>query len=303
LKRTLVKLYNEQKRIRAQIYVKKVKPNYNITFFEGGLGSQLLAFIEFQNKNEKFEGPQFANLSYFESNRVFQHENGLTHWKWRLDHYGHRLEDFNTLSQEDKILSYRRPTATEQVRHLVSNQLLRVSTEILSALPILSTQKQRNKVFFNGSDTDDFGVIHLRKGDYLKVASRVLGVQDLLGTLSSLKAILPSSIVLVSDGRLDEAERISIERVLAGSSVNSLRFHDGSSSQVDETVVHDLMRKARFLMTSNSTFSFSAGLLNTVADSLVVFPLDFYGDNLENVSFQFRSRAQFGILERSTGWI
>ena len=220
-----------------------------------------------------------------------------------MDHYGHRLEDFNTLSQEDKILSYRRPTATELVRNLVSNQLLRVSSEIFSALPILSTQKHRNKVIFNGSDTDDFGVIHFRKGDYLKVPSRVLGVQDLLGTLNSLKAILPSSIVLVSDGRLDETERISIERVLAGSSVGSLRFHDRSSSQVDETVVHDLMRKARFLKTSNSTFSFSAGLLNTVADSLVVFPLDFYGDNLENVSFQFRSRAQFGILERSTGWI
>lgn len=278
--------------------MKRVNPNFNLTFFEGGLGSQLLSFIEFQNKTEKFEGPQFANLSYFESNRVFQHENGLTHWKWRLDHYGHQLEDFNTLSEEDKFASYRRPTATEQVQHLVSNQLLKVSVETLSALPILSTKSQRNEVFFNGSDTDDFGVIHLRKGDYLKVASRVLGVQDLLGTLSSLKAILPTSIVLVSDGRLDEAERISIERVLSGSSVSTLRFHDGSSSQVDETVVHDLMRRARFLMTSNSTFSFSAGLLNTVADSLVVFPLDFYGDNPGDMSFQFRSKAQFGILER-----
>jgi hypothetical protein len=58
----------------------------------GGLGSQLLAYIEYENKKRIFESQAHADTSYFIEDRVFEHESGLVHQRWRLDHYGITLQ-------------------------------------------------------------------------------------------------------------------------------------------------------------------------------------------------------------------
>jgi hypothetical protein len=168
-----------------------------------------------------------------------------------------------------------------------------------SQLEIASTQAERNNIFFEGLETSFYGAIHVRKGDYLNVASKVLGVREVPGTLESIKYTLPQVLIFLSDGKFEFAERRIIEEPLAHNSTRrKILFYDESCQIVDETLIHDLMRSANFLMTINSTFSFSAGLLNCEPDSFVLFPTDFYGEAQSDISLLFRSRAKFGILPR-----
>jgi hypothetical protein len=297
MKSLILKAYYLKKSLISKIRTMTTKPDFDVTYFEGGLGSQILAFIEFQNKKKSFENDQRVDVGYFGKNEVFQHENGLTHWKWRLDHYGIQLEDLSNFQGNSKSGAYRRPNAIEQANHIVRNDLLKVSEEFLQILPVLSKESERNRLFFGGSETPEYGVIHLRKGDYLKVSSLVVGIGEIISTLDSVKSTLPPVLIFISDGRLEESERDAVKRVLAQRLNISIHFHDNSNHEVDETTVHDLMRMARFLMTSNSTFSFSAGLISNRPDSLVIFPIDFYGAPFSNMSLPFRSKAKFGILE------
>jgi hypothetical protein len=203
------------------------------------------------------------------------------------------------MMREKPLRKFRRPTAKEHVRFIVENDLLSVSKQMRSQLEIASTQAERNNIFFEGLETSFYGAIHVRKGDYLNVASKVLGVREVPGTLESIKYTLPQVLIFLSDGKFEFAERRIIEETLAHNSTRrKILFYDESCQIVDETLIHDLMRSANFLMTINSTFSFSAGLLNCEPDSFVLFPTDFYGEAQSDISLLFRSRAKFGILPR-----
>jgi hypothetical protein len=298
MKSSILKVYYLKNSLIKNFRTITTRPDFNVTYFEGGLGSQILAFIEFQNKKKIYPNNQRVDIEYFQRNEVYQHGNGLTHWKWRLDHYGIRLEDFRSFSVHGNFGASRRPNENEQANNIVRHGLFSVSEEILEMLPVLSTESKRNEIFFGGSETPEYGVVHLRKGDYLKVSSLVLGIEEIIPTLNLMKSILPPVLIFLSDGRLEEWERSAVKRVLEQRSNISIQFHDNSNPDVDEIVVHDLMRFAKFLITGNSTFSFSAGLLSNRPDSLVIFPIEFFGASSSATSLAFRSKAKFGILDR-----
>ena len=115
------------------------------TYFEGGLGSQLMAYIEHHNKNKMFGSQALVDVSYFDSNEIYDNEWGLTHWIWKLDHYGIALP--KTQKVESKLMSLRRPNDAERASFNLENNLLKVDKELLLKLPVLSNTKRRNDIF------------------------------------------------------------------------------------------------------------------------------------------------------------
>ena len=58
-------------------------------YFEGGLGSQIISYIVYNEKNKIQKNISVANLDYFSITlNDFTQDNGLSRWTWKLDHYG-----------------------------------------------------------------------------------------------------------------------------------------------------------------------------------------------------------------------
>ena len=299
MKSILLRVYYLPQNIRRNFLKKLKQPDFAGTYFEGGLGSQLLAYIEYENKKKIFESQANADTSYFTEDRVFTHESGLVHWRWRLNHYGITLQRFNEEkpAMQEKT-SLRRPTNQERQKFCLSNNIFSVSSEILYQLPVKSTPLERSEIFFAGVETSEYGVVHIRKGDYLKVASRVINVSEVIRTLEILKNELPPTLVFVSDGEISEIEKNQIKKAIDGyKSTTSVKFYDSTYPVIDETLVHDLMRCAQLLITSNSTFSLSAGLLNVRSDKRVLIPISFFGESDQELNAIFRNLATFAIMD------
>jgi hypothetical protein len=73
-----------------------------------------------------------------------------------------------------------------------------------------------------------------------------------------------------------------------------IKFYDGV--EIDECLVHDLMRESKLLVTANSTFSFTAGLLSK-PETLVFMPMTFYGGPKGILQgAKFRSSSDFFLM-------
>ena len=291
--RSVFSIYSQAK---IKFFLNRIDPDLMTTYFEGGLGSQLMAYIEHHNKSKMFGSQALVDVSYFDSNEIYDNEWGLTHWIWKLDHYGIDLPI--TQKVESKLMSLRRPNDAERARFILENNLLKVDKELLLKLPVLSNAKRRNEIFFSKKDIASYGVIHVRNGDFLRVSSRLIEVEELKSLLHDSKNMLPKIMIFITDGLFSEYEKAQIRKVVGRKKFENYIFFDKANEPVDETLVHDLMRCAKLLITSNSTFSFTAGMLNVVPDSMILFPITFYGESSRYLNSIFRNKATFGVLER-----
>jgi hypothetical protein len=279
MKKYLIKGLNFYSEYKFKASERLKKPDHSTTYFEGGLGSQILAYIEFINRRNNSSQFTFTETSYFDVNQVFNQENGVTHWQWRLNEYGVELEEMRKFSKYNskRISKLRRPNGNEYSEYIKKHNLWSPTKNVLEELPIKSSKEYREKVFFSGRRIFDYGVVHIRKGDYLNVASKLIDIDDIEKIMIKLKLSLPKNLVIVSDGIITTSERKKLNSAYSVFTLSKIEYYDKSNSNIDETLVHDLMRSANFLLTSNSTFSFTAGLLNNVDNRLVVFPSSFYG--------------------------
>ena len=298
MKKYLIKGLNFYSGYKFKASERLKKPDYFTTYFEGGLGSQILAYIEFINRRNNSNQLTFTETSYFDVNQVFNQENGVTHWRWRLDHYGIELEELRKFNKYNvkNISKLRRPNKSEYSEHIKINKLWTPTKRALELLLIQSTKENREEVFFSGSKVSDYGVVHIRKGDYLKVATKLIDVNSIEIILRKLKSSLPKYLVIVSDGTITTNERKKLNSTCNALKLSEIKFYDKSNYSVDETLVHDLMRSANFLLTSNSTFSFTAGLLNNVDNRLVVFPSSFYGGSDIVLDSLYQTHSQYCIM-------
>lgn len=298
MKKHLIKGLNFYSEYKFKFLEKCKKPDHFTTYFEGGLGSQILAYIEYINRSNNSSELTYTETSYFNINQVFNQENGVTHWQWKLDHYGIELEELRKFSKHNvrNISKLRRPNISEYSDYIKMNKLWSPTKKILELLPIVSTREYREKVFFSGNKVSDYGVIHIRKGDYLKVATKLIEVDSIEIILRKLKSSLPKCLVIVSDGTITLDERNTLNSACNALKLSEIEFYDKSNPIIEETLVHDLMRSANFLLTSNSTFSFTAGLLNMVDNRLVVFPSSFYGGSDIELDSLYQTHSQYCIM-------
>lgn len=295
----LRKLHFIHSNIKQFLLMRIQEPDFETTYFAGGLGSQLLSYIEYENKRRIFPNQDLVDVSYFTSDEVIDDGSGYVQRIWRLDHYGISIEKMRGMKRgfKEKGMKKRKPSDEEHANYCVANKLLEVNSEILAKIPIRSSLTLRNQLFFPSQDISSYGVIHVRKGDFLQVASRVITINDIVRTLERIKDILPNVVLVFSDGQLSKLEREQVRDAVGDDKYQSFRFFDSSSPPCDEVVIHDLMRCAAFLVTSNSTFSYTAGLLNVTENSKVIFPVYFYNEPSRNLNRIFTARATFALLD------
>ena len=139
------------------------------------------------------------------------------------------------------------------------------------------------------SDKDDFAVIHIRRGDYLNVASKVVSTEELINFINKIKKLLPENVLISSDSFLPSFEKDLFSNTFAEF---NLVYVD---PREDPFMVHDLMRSSSILVASNSTFSFTAGLL-AKSGCMVFFPTNYFGQGRLSDSKSFLFRQPFEYL-------
>jgi hypothetical protein len=269
----------------------------NLTHIEGGLGSQILGLISFYNQQDKFgENRAKCDLSYF------NHNSRENLWDWNLDGYGIELSGLKRFESRSKwnLLKGKKDFLTDLE---ISQDYWRISrTKYLDRFPI---DEKRLQIFLQRvsgkADLVDYGAIHIRRGDYLQVASKMISLDEYDQFLKKISPILPKLSVVISDSTFTVEEKKRLIEAI-GTDRETV-FLDGPGH--DPFILHCLMRSAHLLVTSNSTFSFSAGLLGQ--EGQVVFsPLEFHsGKGSEKHNRTFRSVGSFTSwnLDNSRGTI
>jgi hypothetical protein len=140
-----------------------------------------------------------------------------------------------------------------------------------------------------GSKNVEYCIAHVRRGDYLNVATKVITVDELTRLIQKIKNLLPKIILISSDSYLTSLEKEKLAGCLTDF---TYKYIEPSESPF---LVHDLMRTSKVLIASNSTFSFSAGLLAN-DDCLVFFPTKYFGEGLRSDSRAFAFRQPFDYL-------
>ena len=257
--------------------------DYILISFTGGLGAQLLSSAIYYDLTEK--GYKVAaDLNYFskdEKTPVLL-ENGLTHWNWQLDSFGIKKADFSTVVQ--KRVVYLPDGHLKSV--LAYNAFL--NSNIKNKFKKLSFEDLTNKCLHEYNfilPKENFICIHIRRGDYLNVASYV--VPETFFELISLKfKDIIESIIVFTDGELDQ----SFSRILNNNFSKVFLFEN---SCLDPFTTHTIMRHSKVLICSNSQYSFTAGVLN---DNLVIMPKIWFGKELDELNQQVIKLADFVVL-------
>lgn len=238
----------------------------DIIYLEGGLGSQILSTLEYVSTNKAID------ISYF-TNPPEATTDGPDIWPWELSRYGIELSFFRNrvrkkphrwqFALRPQIYGGDLSTSSEyEIPWKIDGGIDLFPINEADALEVLTSY---------GIDDNEFGAIHIRRGDYLRVSSRVISIEENIGILTRLKSQLPRCMFVFSDTTLKKAE---IEEIRA--SAPNIKMIFLSENELENGTVHDLMRMSKVLIAANSTFSYSAGLLAR-GDTTVYCPLIFFG--------------------------
>lgn len=237
----------------------------NVIYIEGGLGSQILGTLEFVNTNKAID------ISYF-TNPPHATINGPDVWKWELDRYGIDLKFFKGRVRS-KPYNWKYTLKSQIEKSILSTSGEYVNPWGIGGIELFPIDKTATSKVLSryGIEGNNFGAIHIRKGDYLRVSSRVISVNESASIIAKLRNQLPKSVFVFSDTALTDSE-INLIRTAALHS----NTHFVSEDDLEGGIVHDLMRLSKLLITANSTFSLSAGILAS-KETIVFSPLLFFG--------------------------
>lgn len=268
---------NILQRLRGQHQNEQDKPI--VVVFAGGMGTQILQAATYFALKKSGQSV-WADLSYFDTQAQMA-EEGLTgkatHWFWQLDQYGLRRDYFEPFSS----------------KNLNKVRFLRDGAEMMQrGLHALSSPEIQN--YFQPVDKSSFDLpseamkpflcIHMRRGDYLNVASHLVSDTEFL-TLGKKFEGLIDNAVLLSDSPFTNEFKIKMNDLF-----RNVRYLD----QTDPYTSHWLMRQARILVCSNSTYSLTAAILNFSA--LVIMPKHWFGLNDQAIELPIQELCRFQIM-------
>jgi hypothetical protein len=136
-----------------------------------------------------------------------------------------------------------------------------------------------------GDFPENFLCVHVRRGDYVNVASHLVADNEFLGIVRKFSGLVSKAVVL-SDSPIGPDFRGALASYFA-----EVSFLD----DIDPDAAHRIMRGARILICSNSSFSLTAAALNPKA--LVVIPKQWMGGKHRQIEAPIQSRCLFQILE------
>lgn len=228
---------------------------------EGGLGSQILSMGRYLYAKSL---PEYnfvtPDCKYFTQPRSSLNHPGLQFWSWQLDRYGFELRAFDALSGNSRFATASKKINSQITDVAVFNWMK--SNSDLFPIPEngLSELRRRHSI------PNQYNVIHIRRGDYVRIGSKIIEHEDYIGLLAKIQPKLKPFTVILSDDELD----IQIQKQYLSAVRGKVIFFCDRDMQAGES--HDLMRQSRVLITANSTFSYSAAILNDEAD-LIVSPI------------------------------
>ena len=248
-----------------------------VVTFTGGLGAQIFsAAIYFYLKNSG--KIVFADMSYFHTPfaLAMEGEKGTcTHWAWELDCFGMSLNSFPRFPPEQSGLYFLHDGPEK------SSLMLEVFSDPKIADHFPTPEVKMPFDFGN----EKYLCVHLRRGDYLNVASYMVSDKNFLEVIKPFSYIY-NKIVIVSDSLAKDdfvAELSNLfETVL-------------NLDRIGLVTAHIVMRCASTLICSNSQFSLSAALLN--GGRLKIVPKQWYGGDDEIFESSLHDKCSFQILQ------
>lgn len=258
----------------AESLIKKIEKKRKVCIkFSGGLGNQILsagAYFFYENLGYQV----FADLSYFDHPyRIASPGDGeVSRWKWELDDFGIKKSQFK--------LNFNAKGSVPILRDGAAKGLISYKALNLESV----------KVKFNNYGRENYlsGIkyicVHIRRGDYLNVASHLVE-DELFDMIAPRFEKLVDHCVIVSDSPVD----LNCFKKLSGA-------YKGRITVLGDkplTIVHSTMRNADVLICSNSQFSLSAGLLS---NGLVVIPKKWYGVEGRRIEDVIETFSDFSYL-------
>jgi len=260
-----------------------------LVHIEGGLGSQILGVISFWERQERYGVAKArCDLSYFKS------QNRGELWDWELDRYQIDLKDLQRYESGTirNILKLKSDFLSEL--EIDSGYWIQARKKYLDRFhfdPVLANNFKEK--FTEFKNVHSYGAVHIRRGDYLKVASRVIKFNEYLALLISIRKLIPKDLLIISDSPLHEKEKEELGDLFGD--YHNLIFLD--DPQLDPFLIHCILREADVLVTSNSTFSFSAAVLGK-SGQLAFSPVNFHsGPDAEKYNRSFRTAGSFMTLK------
>ncbi len=247
--------------------------------FTGGMGAQIISaaiYYSLRDAGEKV----LADLSYFaQIPRIASpgRTGETSFWPWKLDDFGISQETFETvLSPKCSKLHYIQDG--ELKLQLGIDALSQKSIQIRFPIPT----KLNDLLPFDFPE--DFLCLHIRRGDYLNVASHLVADGQFAGIAKKFSKLLHGLVVL-SDSPISVSFKAAMVPLF-----NQVAWIE----EIDALHSHCLMRQARVLVCSNSQFSLTAGLLNT--QGLVMLPSKWFGPGNEKIEKTVLSHCDFQML-------
>jgi hypothetical protein len=247
--------------------------------FAGGMGTQIIQSAVYFALRQDGESA-LADLSYFdvESRLARVGDKGrVTHWFWQLDQYGLPRNSFEATEVGQRKRRYILADGAEMmelgIRALQRPELQRIfmpSTPSLFNLPSVASKP--------------FLCIHVRRGDYVNVASHLVSDDEFIEIAGKFSRLVEYAVIL-SDSPFGDGFKIKMNNMF-----QNVEYLD----KLDPYSSHWLMRQARILVCSNSTYSLTAALLNP--DALVVMPKQWFGGNDREIEAPIQSLSNFQIM-------
>jgi len=253
--------------------------------FTGGLGAQLLsAAIYFYLDRDCRK--VYADLDYFKQpGRIASSGNKgeISHWDYELGEYGLPLESFATKKFEKSFFKRDKPVIIEDGVDKISLgvEALR-QPEVRKLFPIKQSVVEECQQI---AGNNDYLCIHIRRGDYVNVASHLVDDIDFVNLAKSISRLV-SAVIVISDSEVSAMTKESLSELFTHCS-----FIIGGNLHT----AHALLRQAKYLICSNSQFSLSAALLNQVGQQIFL-PTQWFGDVDSNLQAPINALCRFQIL-------
>ena len=130
-----------------------------------------------------------------------------------------------------------------------------------------------------------FLCIHIRRGDYVNVASHLISDGEFISLVRKFSGLINHAVIL-SDSPIEPDFRNAVSPHFS-----TVSFLDN----IDPYSSHRVMRCARILICSNSTFSLTAAALNP--NALVVVPKQWYGEKDREIEAPIHARCLFQMIQ------
>lgn len=230
------------------------KNKFYIVSFSGGLGNQIISFFVYKYLVDMGK-EVIADTSYFFSNDIksYLEKKGITHYKWELDRYF----DFQLKNNRKIIQNLGNKFFMIKDGYLKFYIALKASKEKIFIKNLNNKYKQYMPIDLINKK---YLCIHFRQGDFLKVASLIPSIYDLIFCASKFQSVC-NKLVLLSDGFIDP----QVKKILKDYGFKKIIIMNSNNP----LEAHSIMVNSNVLICSNSQFSFSAGLLNK---NLVIIP-------------------------------